>query len=97
MPGIPEYKDMLPLKTFLHMMPPVQLALMLELTNSRLAAKEKREMTRQESLRRIGIRDHAPPQGREERSKVAIRYSWLDGLLRNPWSGVQNPSGARVQ
>ncbi len=28
---------------------------------------------------------------------VAIGYSWLDGLLRNPWSGVQNPSGARVQ
>ncbi len=28
---------------------------------------------------------------------VAIGYSWLDGLLRSPWSGVQNPSGARVQ
>jgi hypothetical protein len=28
---------------------------------------------------------------------VAIGYSWFDGLLRNPWSGVQNPSGARVQ
>ncbi len=22
---------------------------------------------------------------------VAIGYSWLDGLLRNPWSGVQKP------
>jgi hypothetical protein len=21
----------------------------------------------------------------------AIGYSWLDGLLRNPWSGVQTP------
>ncbi len=33
--------------------------------------------------------------------KVAIGYSWLDGLLRNPWSGVQTPqvlgySGMRV-
>ncbi len=31
----------------------------------------------------------------------AIGYSWLDGLLRNPWSGVQTPqvlgySGMRV-
>ncbi len=31
----------------------------------------------------------------------AIGYSWLDGLLRNPWSGVQTPqmlgySGLRV-
>ncbi len=23
--------------------------------------------------------------------EVAIGYSWLDGLLRNPWSGVQTP------
>jgi hypothetical protein len=29
--------------------------------------------------------------------RLAIGYSWLDGLLRNPRSGVQNPSGARVQ
>ncbi len=33
--------------------------------------------------------------------KGAIGYSWLDGLLRNPWSGVQPPqvlgySGLRV-
>jgi hypothetical protein len=31
----------------------------------------------------------------------ALGYSWLDGLLRNPWSGVQTPqvlgySGLRV-
>ncbi len=35
------------------------------------------------------------------RGKGAIGYSWLDGLLRNPWSGVQTPqvlgySGMRV-
>ncbi len=46
---------MLPLKAFLHMMPPAQLALVLELTNARLAAKEKREMTHQELLRWIGV------------------------------------------
>jgi hypothetical protein len=45
--GILEYMDMLPLEAFLHMMPPVQLVLMLELTNVRLAAKEKWEMTHQ--------------------------------------------------
>jgi hypothetical protein len=33
--------------------------------------------------------------------QVAIGYSWFDGLLRNPWSGVQTPqvlgySGMRV-
>jgi hypothetical protein len=44
-PGIPEYMDMLPLKAFLHLMPPAQPALMLELTNTRLAAKEKWQMT----------------------------------------------------
>jgi hypothetical protein len=54
-PGNPEYMDMSPLKAFLHMMPPAQLALVLELTNARLAAKEKREMTRQELLRWIGV------------------------------------------
>jgi hypothetical protein len=37
------------------MMPPVQLALVLELNNARLATKEKREMTRQELLRWIGV------------------------------------------
>ncbi len=55
MPGNPEYMDMLPLKAFLHMMPPAQLVLVLELTNARLAAKEKREMTCQELLRWIGV------------------------------------------
>jgi hypothetical protein len=55
MPGIPEYMGMLSLETFLHMMPPAQLALMLELTNARLATKEKWEMTRQELLRWIGV------------------------------------------
>ncbi len=33
--------------------------------------------------------------------EASIGYSWLDGLLRNPWSGVQTPqvlgySGLRV-
>ena len=37
---------MLPaLQAFLHMMPLAQLALMLELTNAKLAAKEKQDMT----------------------------------------------------
>ena len=49
-PGNPEYSNMLPLQAFLHKMPPAQLALMLELTNVRLAAKDKREMSRQELL-----------------------------------------------
>jgi hypothetical protein len=49
-PGISEYMDMSPLKACLYMMPPAQLVLMLELTNMRLAAKEKQEMTRQELL-----------------------------------------------
>ncbi len=40
-PGNPEHSIMLPLQAFLHMMPPVQLTLMLELTNERLAEKEK--------------------------------------------------------
>ena len=53
-PGNPEYDNMSPLQAFLHMMPPAQLALMLELTNVRLAAKNKHEMTRQELLRWIG-------------------------------------------
>ncbi len=35
------------------------------------------------------------------RVEGAIGYSWFDGLLRNPWSGVQTPqvlgySGLRV-
>jgi hypothetical protein len=54
-PGNPEYMDMLPLQALLHMMPPAQLELMLELTNVRLDAKEKWEMTHQELLRLIGV------------------------------------------
>ncbi len=54
-PGIPEYMDMLALEAFFHMIPPAQMALMLELTNARLAKKEKQEMTRQELLRWIGL------------------------------------------
>jgi hypothetical protein len=41
--------------THTHMMPLVQLALMLGLTNARLATKEKQEMTRKELLRWIGM------------------------------------------
>ncbi len=40
----------MPLEAFLHMMPPVQLVLMLELTNAKLVAKEKQEMTHKELL-----------------------------------------------
>jgi hypothetical protein len=54
-PGIPEYMNLLPLEAFLHMMLRAQLALMLELANARLAAKEKQEMTRQKLLRWIGV------------------------------------------
>jgi len=39
-PGNPEH-SMSPLQAFLHMMPPAQLTLMLELTNKRMAEKEK--------------------------------------------------------
>ena len=48
--GNPQYDDMLPLQAFLHMMPLAQLALMLDLTNMRLDAKEKQKMTLQELL-----------------------------------------------
>ena len=41
---------MLPLAAFVYMMPPEQLDLMLELTNEKLAAKAKKELTRQELL-----------------------------------------------
>jgi hypothetical protein len=54
-PGNPEYMDMSRLEAFLHMMLPAQLALVLELTNARLAAKEKKEMTGQELLWWIGV------------------------------------------
>ncbi len=39
-PGDPEHANMTPLQAFLHMMPPAQLSLILELTNERLAEKE---------------------------------------------------------
>ncbi len=45
-----EYNIMSPLQAFLHMMPPAQLMLMMELTNKRLVSSEKQEMTRQDLL-----------------------------------------------
>jgi hypothetical protein len=54
-PGNPNFADMSPLAAFVHMMPPEQLDLVLELTNERLAAKKKKELTRQELLRWIGV------------------------------------------
>ena len=53
--GNPDFADMSPLAAFVHMMPPEQLDLMLELTSKRLAAKAKKELTRQELLRWIGV------------------------------------------
>jgi hypothetical protein len=49
-PGNPDFADMLAIDAFLHMMPPEQLVLVLELTNERLAVKGKTELTRQELL-----------------------------------------------
>ena len=54
-PGNPNFADMLSLAALVHMMPPEQLDLVLELTNERLAAKKKKELTRQELLRWIGV------------------------------------------
>ena len=54
-PGNRDFEDMMPLKAFLHMMPPEQLTLMLELTNERVMEKGKQEMTRQELLRWLGV------------------------------------------
>jgi hypothetical protein len=54
-PGNPNFADMLSLAALVHMMPPEQLDLVLELTNERLAAKKKMELTRQELLRWIGV------------------------------------------
>jgi hypothetical protein len=45
-----DFEDMSPLDAFLHMMPPEQLTLVLELSNERLAAKGKKELTHQELL-----------------------------------------------
>jgi hypothetical protein len=53
--GNPDLADMSAIDAFLHMMPPEQLALMMELTNERLATKGKMELTRQELLRWIGV------------------------------------------
>jgi hypothetical protein len=55
-PGNPNFADMSPLAAFVHMMPPEQLDLVLELTIERLAAKKKKELTRQELLWWIGVR-----------------------------------------
>jgi hypothetical protein len=46
---------MSPLAAFVHMMPLEQLDLVLELTNESLAAKGKKELTRQQLLRWIGV------------------------------------------
>ena len=73
-PGNPEHSIMLPLQAFLHMMPPAQLTLMLELTNKRLVKKEKQEMTCQELLRWIGV-------------CVLIDGINFRGRLRNLWEG----------
>jgi hypothetical protein len=54
-PGNPDFEDMSVLEAFLRMMPPEQLVLVLQLTNERLAAKEKREITLQELLWWIGV------------------------------------------
>jgi hypothetical protein len=53
--GNREYSNMSPLAAFLHMMPPKQLLLTLELTNKRLALKGKTLLTRQELLWWIGV------------------------------------------
>ncbi len=49
-PGNPDFADISAIDAFLHVMPPEQLALMLELTNERLVAKGKMELTHQELL-----------------------------------------------
>jgi hypothetical protein len=46
-PGKPNFAGMSPLAAFVHMMPPEELDLVLELTNERLAVKKKKELTRQ--------------------------------------------------
>ena len=54
-PGNPAYNNMLSLQAYLHMMPLGQLTHILELTNVRLAPKEKQKMTHQKLLRWIGV------------------------------------------
>ena len=53
--GNPNFADMSSLAALVHMMPPEQLDLVMGLTNDRLAAKKKKELTRQELLRWIGV------------------------------------------
>jgi hypothetical protein len=73
-PGDPKHSIMSPLQAFLHVIPPAQLTLMLELTNERLVEKEKQEMTRQELLRWIGV-------------CVLIASINFRGRCRNLWEG----------
>ncbi len=73
-PGNPAHSIMSPLQAFLHMMPPAQLTLMLDLTNERLVEKEKQEMTLQELLRWIGV-------------CVLITSINFCGRRRNLWEG----------
>ncbi len=54
-PGNQDFADMSAINAFLHRMLPEQLALVLELTNKRLATKGKMELTRQELLWWIGV------------------------------------------
>ncbi len=65
---------MSPLQAFLHMMPRVQLTLILELTNERLVKKKRQEITRQELLRWIGV-------------CVLIAGINFRGRRRNLWEG----------
>ncbi len=73
-PGNLEHSIVSPLQAFLHMIPPAQLTLMLEVTNERLVEKEKQEMTRQELLRWIGV-------------CVLIAGIIFCGRRRNLWEG----------
>ena len=80
-PGNLDFADILPLAAFVHMMPPEQLDLILELTNERLATKAKKELTRQELLRWIGLcimigmwSCHPPEQ---PDGMLLERYRWM--------------------
>ena len=54
-PGDREFEDMSVLESFLHMMPPKQLQHIFQLTNVRLVASDRQQLTRQELLRFIGV------------------------------------------
>jgi hypothetical protein len=54
-PSDREFQDMFILESFLHMMPPKQLQHILQLTNVRLVASDRQQLTRQELLRFIGV------------------------------------------